>query len=84
MKDWLESPEAQGGVEALSKATSLGGMVLVALEFGLRVARWLLEQELTRRAQAPSAWPPCPHCGSRLHSKGFQPRRMRTLVGEVS
>jgi len=84
MKDWLETPEAQGGVEELSKATTLGGMVLVALELGLRVARWLLEQELTRRAQAPSDWTTCPHCGSRLHSKGFQPRRMRTLVGEVS
>ena len=31
----------------------LTGMVLVALQVGLMVARWLLETELTRRAQAP-------------------------------
>ncbi|PZU96830.1 MAG: hypothetical protein DCF32_21385 [Leptolyngbya sp.] len=58
-------------------------MVMVALDVGLMVARWLLETELEHRAQAPQTWPTCPHCGRRLHSKGFQRRQMQTLVGAI-
>ncbi len=59
-------------------------MVMVALQVGLMVARWLLESALKRRAQAPEAWPNCPHCGSRLHSKGLQRRQMQTSVGAIA
>ncbi len=39
--------------------------------------------ELTKRAQLPTQWPSCPHCGTRLNSRGFQQRSMLTLVGQV-
>jgi hypothetical protein len=84
LSDWLEQPDSQSRLASLSAATPLPAMVMVALQVGLMVARWLLETELTRRAQAPSEWPNCPHCGSRLHSKGFQRRQMQTLVGAIA
>ena len=84
LSDWLEQPAGQARLAALSAAMTLPAMVMVALQVGLMVARWLLETELTRRAQAPSDWPTCPHCGSRLHSKGFQRRQMQTLVGAIA
>lgn len=85
LSDWLEQPDCQTTrLTALSAATTLPAMVTVALQVGLMVARWLLESELNRRAQAPQAWPNCPHCGSRLHSKGFLRRQMQTLVGAIA
>jgi hypothetical protein len=84
LADWLEHPDCQARLSALSTATPLPAMVMVALQVGLMVARWLLETELTRRAQAPQEWPNCPHCGSRLHSKGFQRRQIQTLVGAIA
>lgn len=84
LADWLEQPDCQTRLSALSAAMTLPAMVKVALQVGLMVARWLLETELKCRAQAPQAWPNCPHCGSRLHSKGFQQRQMQTLVGAIA
>jgi hypothetical protein len=84
LSDWLEQPAGQARLAALSTATPLPAMVMVALQVGLMVACWLLEMELEGRAQAPSEWPNCPHCGSRLHSKGFQRRQMQTLVGAIA
>jgi len=84
LNDWLEQPDSQSRLAALSAATTLPAMVMVALQVGLMVACWLLETELNHRAQAPQAWPHCPHCGRRLHSKGFQRRQMQTLVGAIA
>jgi hypothetical protein len=84
LAEWLEHPDSHSRLAALSAAITLPAMVMVALQVGLMVARWLLETELNRRAQAPSDWPTCPHCGSRLHSKGFQRRQMQTLVGAIA
>jgi hypothetical protein len=84
LTDWLERPDRQARLSALSAATTLPELVMVALQVGLMVARWLLETELMRRAQRPQDWGQCPHCGSRLHSKGFQHRQMQTLVGGIA
>lgn len=84
LSEKLEQPELQGRFLSLSTAPTLAGMVLVALEVGLMMARWVLENELARWAAAPQVWPHCPHCGSRLQSKGFQSRQMETLVGAIA
>lgn len=84
LKDWLEEAESQGHLSPLSTATTLPALVMAALHIGLMMARWLLESELEGRAHAPQSWPSCPHCGSRLHSKGFQGRQMQTLVGPIA
>ncbi|MBU6230998.1 MAG: hypothetical protein KGQ93_15160 [Cyanobacteria bacterium REEB459] len=84
LSEKLEQPDVQARLLPLTTAQSLAGMVLVALEIGLMMARWVLENELARRAEAPQVWPHCPHCGSRLQSKGFQSRQMETLVGAIA
>lgn len=42
--------------EALKVATSLSQMVHIVLQMGLFLARWLLEDELSRRAKKVSVW----------------------------
>jgi hypothetical protein len=84
LRDWLEQPDRQARLATLSTAMTLPAMVMAALQVGLMVACWLLETELERRAQVPQVWPSCPHCGSRLHSKGCQRRQMQTLVGAIA
>ena len=58
-------------------------MVWASWLLGLAIAKQLIEQELTRRAQLPTSWAECPHCGTRLHSKGMRTRKIQTLVGIV-
>lgn len=84
LSEKLEQPDVQARLLPLTTVQSLAGMVLLALQVGLMMARWVLENELARRAEAPQLWPHCPHCGSRLHSKGFQLRQMETLVGAIA
>ena len=84
LSEKLEQPDVQARLLPLTTVQSLAGMVLLALQVGLMMARWVLENELARRAEAPQVWPHCPHCGSRLHSKGFQLRQMETLVGTIA
>ncbi len=79
-----EIPSGETRILKLETASSLGAIVWVAWEIGLSVARVLVENELSRRAKLPTEWPHCPHCGSRLNSKGFQKRSIVTLVGTVN
>lgn len=79
----LDQPEWEQRCDQFRSAATLSGMVWVALQMGLWIARQLLEQELERRAQLPIPWEPCPRCGTRLHSKGWQTRQMQTLVGQI-
>lgn len=81
---WPDSPEWIEQTEALKTADRLPQMVLIALNLGLLLARWMLEGELERRAQGKSPWPDCVICGKRLHSKGWEARQMQTLVGQVA
>jgi len=48
----------------------------------LWLAKLIVEQQLTERAQAPASWSSCSVCGT-LVSKGFVKRRILTLVGQV-
>ena len=81
---WQDSPEWTAQSEALKAASRLPEMVLIALNLGLLLARWLLEGELERRAKEKLPWPHCASCGKRLHSKGWEARQMQTLVGQVA
>ncbi|KAI9130322.1 hypothetical protein ON05_020395 [Acaryochloris sp. CCMEE 5410] len=62
----LEHHEFLEQVEALKEAPSLSQMVYIVLQMGLFLARWLLEDELSRRAKqywngrgVPLAEPAC-------------------------
>lgn len=82
-RPWLESSEWEAKSDELKAASSLSQMVCIVLAMGLFVARHLLESELERRAQQREPWPLCGSCGKRLHSKGWEPRQVKTLVGTI-
>ena len=48
---WPDSPEWSEQSEALKASARLPEMVLIALNLGLMLARWVLEGELERRAK---------------------------------
>lgn len=50
---------------------------------GMEIAKKIVEQELSIRAESPSQWSSCSKCGSTLLSKGMRPRQIKTLVGIV-
>jgi hypothetical protein len=79
----LGQPEWAERYAALQSAKSLSEMVWIALQMGLMVARFRLEQALEERAQERVTWGDCAHCGTRLHAKGWQPRTIQTLVGKI-
>jgi len=79
----LGQPEWEQQCEQFKNAERLTTLVWIALQMGLLLARLLVAQELACRAQQPTLWGDCPTCGSRLHSKGWQPRELQTLVGKI-
>jgi hypothetical protein len=79
----LEQAEWQQYREQLAEAKQLSGMIWIALQMGLWMARQLLEQELGQRAAQATHWGNCSTCGTRLHSKGWQARSLETIVGKI-
>ncbi len=80
---YLHDPDWHQFNARLKSATRLSTVVLVAWQIGLWMARAIVTQQLTDRAQAPTRWEVCPHCGQRLRSKGFVQRHLVTLVGPI-
>ena len=80
LEEFCRSIEA---IERFKKCQSLVQLVWVAWSIGMELAKIILEQELSIRAQCPTQWPNCPKCGSRLLSKKLLPRQINTLVGVV-
>jgi hypothetical protein len=78
-----EEPEWQQLCKTLQTTVTLSALVLTAWQMGLWLARVIVEQQLSERAQALSEWSCCPACGTKLVSKGFVKRRILTLVGFV-
>jgi hypothetical protein len=56
---------------------------MVAWQLGRDLAVRLVEEILTKRSQVKTAWEICPKCGKRLQSKGFKPRQIKSIIGEV-
>jgi hypothetical protein len=78
-----ENPEWQAQCQRLHQAESLTSLVWIAFQMGLWLAKDFLEGELTQRSELVTVWPTCAECGKRLRSKGYRPRQMTTLVGEI-
>jgi len=47
------------------------------------LARHIVEAVFAERAQRPTAWPPCPTCGTARRSKGFAQRQLTSLLGPI-
>ena len=84
LKESYESDEQL--IELFNKIQSVVGVVAIvwlALQIGRLVAVKVAQEELLRRALIPTEWPSCPECGTGLESKGFKPRQLLTLIGEI-
>ena len=79
----LNAPKWQQHLCLIKESSSLESMVWASWVLALALAKQLVEQELTRRAQLRTAWTRCSHCGTRLRSKGMRSRQIQTLVGMV-
>jgi hypothetical protein len=78
-----ENSDWQQLCKTLKTSVLLTAVVLVAWQMGLWIAKAIIEQQLTERAQETMQWGCCSVCGSHLVSKGFVSRRIQTLVGWV-
>lgn len=70
-------------VQTVERAPTFTQIILAAWRLARALAVKIVENELTRRAQKPTEWEPCPYCGRRLVSKGFIKREMTTLIGKI-
>lgn len=79
----FDDPNWQQLCQQLRSAVTLASLVVIAWKMGMRVAKALVEQQLTERGQHQDEQSYCSVCRTPLLSKGFAKRRMVTLVGEV-
>ena len=77
------SPEWQTQVDELENAATLSLLVVAAWQLARELAVRLVEEVLAKRAQEKIAWGSCPKCGKRLQSKGFKPRQIKSIIGEI-
>lgn len=76
-------PSLQELIEAIEKASTLTLLILSAWRLTRILAVRLVEEVLAERGQRPNHWPDCPKCGKSLHSKGFVPRQINSLIGVI-
>ena len=76
-------PSLQQLVDAIENASTLTLLILSAWRLARVLAVKIVEEALTERAQRPTQWPDCPKCGKRLHSKGFVPRQITSIIGII-
>jgi len=77
------SPEWQTQFDELENAPTLALLIMAAWQLDRVLAVRLVEEILTKRAQVKTEWELCPKCGKRLQSKGFKPRRIKSIIGEI-
>jgi hypothetical protein len=68
----------------IEKAVTLKALVLVGFKLGLAIAVIIVTEVLIDRAHKLIEPPKCPECGRLLHSKGWLPRRVMTLIGFIT
>ena len=77
------NPEWQPMYDELAEATTLSLLIVAAWQLARALAVKMVEETLARRAQAKTEWEPCPQCGQRLQSKGFKPRQIKSIIGDI-
>ena len=76
-------PSLQELVESIENASTLTLLILFAWRLARVLAVRIVEEALIERGQRPTQWPSCPKCGKRLHSKGFIPRQITSIIGII-
>jgi hypothetical protein len=77
------SPEWQTQVDELENAPTISLLVMAAWQLARVLAVRLVEETLAKRSHVKAEWELCPKCGKRLQSKGFKPRQIKSIIGEV-
>lgn len=78
-----DDPAVQPLLSTIDEAQTLTQLILAVWPLARVLARHIVESVLAERAQRPSAWPPCPTCGTALRSKGFAQRQLMSLFGPI-
>lgn len=78
-----DDPSVQQLLRPIEEAQTLTQLILAVWPLARVLALHILEDVLAERAQRPTAWPPCPRCGTTLRSKGFAPRQLTSLFGTI-
>ncbi len=77
------NPDWQIMLDGLENATTLSLLIVAAWKLACVLAVSLVEESLTKRAQVKTEWGSCPKCGKRLQSKGFKPRQIKSIIGDI-
>ena len=78
-----DDPSVQRLLRVVENADSLTALILAAWQVARVLAVHVIEAVLAERARRPTAWPPCPVCGTSLRSKGFAPRQITSVCGPI-
>jgi hypothetical protein len=78
-----DDPAVQQWLNRSAEAPTLTQLILVVWPLARVLALHIIEYVLAERAQQPTAWPPCPTCGTPLRSKGFAQRQLMSLFGPI-
>ena len=78
-----DDPCMQQWLSQIEEAQTLTQLLLAVWPLARALAVHVVEYVLAERAQRPTAWPPCPACGTMLRSKGFAPRQLTSLFGPL-
>lgn len=76
-------PEHNLMLDDISNSNPLSTMIAIAWQLACILAVTLVEEAITKQAQAKTEWPLCPKCGRRLQSKGFVGREIKSMVGLI-
>ncbi len=76
-------PEWQTQIDELENAATISLLIVVAWQLARKLAVRLVEEILAKIAQVKTEWDYCPRCGKRIRSKGFKPRRIKSIIGEI-
>src|SRR5512134_2888962 len=78
-----DDPSLPPLLSAVENARSLTALILAAWQVARVLAVQLVEAVRAERAGHATVWPPCPMCGTSLHSKGVVQRQVTSLWGPL-
>lgn len=76
-------PEWQTRIDELENAVTISLLIVLAWQLARDLAVSLVEETLAKRGRVKTEWDYCPKCGKRIRSKGFKPRRIKSIIGEI-
>lgn len=77
------APMLQERVAVLQSAVTMDEVIEAVTRLIQELGVLLVEAMLAQRESQSAAWPTCPECGRRLHSKGWRARQLGTSLGRV-